>query len=272
MANETTNPLERLKQIHRKIMDPSQVFSIRETLAELDALERKIAPSEQEARGELSYLRGFVFHTAGRPRDSLPQSLEALQIDEGIPFLQDRERTRLIYDIAFQAEDIGNWELAISFYRKAVPLFDTSAEYSEDQRLGLRERLAYCLHEARSYSDALAMNRYVLAGAERLFGPDSAKLFTVLTNLAQNAHALQDTSAARGFLERLLDLAMTHKRRDQADTALFQLGVLAFEDGRFREAEIFMKRRLEMAEEGSDADRIADAKEDLATLLEKIPR
>jgi len=253
-------------------MDPLQVFSIRETLAELDTLERKIAPSEQEVKGELSYLRGFVLYKAGRPRDSLPQSLEALQIDEGTPFLQDRERTRLIYDIAFQAEDIGNWELAISYYRKAVPLFDTSAEYSEDQRLGLRERLAYCLHEASSYSEALAMNRYVLTGAEKLFGPDSSKLFTVLTNLAQNAHALNDMSAARGFLERMLDLAMTHKRWDQIDTALFQLGVLAFEDGRFQEAEVFMKRRLKMAEEGGDAHRIADAKEDLAILLERIQR
>src|SRR3712207_8354100 len=54
--------------------------------------------------------------------------------------------------------------------------------------------------------------------------------------------------------------------------SLFQLGVLSFEQGRPKEAEAFMKRRLALAETSGDPDWIADAKEDLETLYEKIGR
>ncbi|WP_243368339.1 tetratricopeptide repeat protein [Microvirga solisilvae] len=253
-------------------MDPDQFFSIRETLAELNTLEKKVSSGDQEAQGELNFLRGFVLYRAERAAESLPPSVEALRIDAARPFLSDQERTRLTYNIALQAEAVGDWRMAIEFYKKAMPLFDAASEYSEDQRLGLRERLAYCLHEARSYSEALALNKQVLAGGEKLFGPDSSKLYTVLTNLAQNAHALNEMSAARGFLERLLDIAMKRKAMDKVDTALFQLGVLSSEEGRFKEAEAFMKRRLELAEKSGNASRIADAKEDLEILYEKTPR
>jgi tetratricopeptide (TPR) repeat protein len=272
ISQEIAKPLERLKQLHRQLMDPNEVFSIKATLAELNTLEKQITAQDEEARGELNFLRGFVLNKADRPKEALPPSLEALRIDDFLRFLPDGERTRLTYDVALRAEQIGDWTTAINFYSKAAPLFDASSEYSADQRLGLRERLAYCLHEAGRYAEALAMNKQVLAGGEKLFGNESVKLFTVLTNLAQNAHALGDPDMARSSLERMLALATKHNVPEQADTALFQLGVLSFEQGRHKEAETLMKRRLDLTEKSGDARRIADAKEDLEILYEKMPR
>ena len=271
-SGEAKGSLQRLKEMHQTLMDLNRVFSISATLAELKQLEKTIPAGDSEARGELNYLRGFVLYRADRPAEALPPSLEALRIDTAIPFLPDRERTRLIYNIAFQAEAIGDWRTAIDHYRKAMPLFDASSEYSEDQRLGLRERFAYCLHEAGRYSEALALNMQVLAGGEKLFGLESNKFFTVLTNLAQNAYVLGDLSTAQGYLERLLAIATKHDDRDQINTALFQLGVLSFEQGRFEKAEAFMKRRLALAEKSGVSDRIADAKEDLEILYTKMKR
>jgi tetratricopeptide (TPR) repeat protein len=215
-------------------------------------------------------LRGFVLYCAGRPAEALLPSLKALEIDAVNPFLPDRERTRLIYDIAFQAEEIGDWNIAIDYYQKAIPLFDTSSDYSEDQRLGIRERLAYCLHEAGRYSEALKLNRQILAGGEKLLGLESEQFFTVLSNLAQNAYALGELNEAQGFLERFLALATKYDDEGRVGEALFQLGVLASEQGRFWEAETFMTRRLALAEASGHSDRIADAKEDLKILHTKM--
>lgn len=269
-SNPVEGTLQRLKEIHRTVMDPNQVFSIRAVLTELDQIEKTVSSDDSEARGELNFLRGFVLYRAGRPAEALLPSLEALEINAVKPFLPDQERIRLIYDIAYQAEEVGAWSVAIDHYRKAVPLFDASSDYSEDQRLGIRERLAFCLHEAGRHSEALALNKQVLAGGEKLLGPESEQLFTVLTNLAQNAHALGDLSEARGSLERLLALATKHDDEDRIGEALFQLGVLSSEQGRFKEAEAFMKRRLALAEANGDSDRIADAKEDLEILHTKM--
>jgi len=253
-------------------MDPSQVFSISATLTELDSLEKKIAAGDQQARGELNYLRGFVLYRAGRSTASLPHSLEALRIDTLRPFLADNERTRLTYDIALRAEESGDWATAIEFYEKAIPLFDSASEYSEDQRLALRERKAYCLHEAGRYSEALALNKQVLEAGENLFGPDSEKLLVVITNISQNAYALSDLKTARRFLDRVLTIATKHNRQTHMANALFQLGVLSFEQGQFKEAEDFMKRRLALARNSGVSSRITDAQEDLDALYEKMRR
>lgn len=254
------------------LMDPSQVFSISATLAELDRLSSQLPAGDIRTRGEISYLRGFVLYKADRPKESLPPSMDALQIDAAHPFLSVEARARLIYDIATQAEDLGQWDVAIDSYRKVIPLFDVDPNHSEDQRLGTRERLAFCLHEAGKYVEAMALNKEVLAGGERLFGPEDEKLLVVVTNLAQNAHALGDKATARTFLERRLDIATKHGKQGHIDESLFQLGVLSFEMGQREEAETFMRRRLAAAEKSGNSKRIADARDDLETLYKKMRR
>ncbi|EKF43440.1 hypothetical protein NA8A_05393 [Nitratireductor indicus C115] len=265
-----SDALDRLKAIHQMVMDPAQTFSIRATLGELDEIEPGLAESDIEARGELNYLRGFVLFRAGRAEESLPPSQEALRIDAQSPFLAPRERSRFFYHLASQAEDLAEWDIAIASYRKAIALFDDDPEVSEDQRLGTRERLAYCLHEAGDFAGALEINRQVLAGGETLFGSDSEKLLVVITNMAQNAHGLEQPDVADKFLQRRLDIASRHGNERHIDESLFQLGVVAFEQGQTEQAETFMKRRLKLAEASGDQERIADAREALDVLHEKM--
>ncbi|MCD9032420.1 tetratricopeptide repeat protein [Luteimonas sp. Y-2-2-4F] len=271
-APEAADAVARLAEIDALVMDPQRMFSISETLAELDAMETRLPPGDIAARGQLLYLRGFVLYRAGRPRESLPAGLEALRIQDRVPFLPPQAHGRFAYNMATQAEELGEWATAIDAYRMAIPQFEADPAVSEDQRLGTRERLAYCLHEAKRYDEAMEINREVLAGGERLFGADSDKLLVVIANLAQNAHALDRPDAARSLLERRLDIATRWGHEDVVDDSLFQLGVLAFETGDVAEAEAFMTRRLDLANASGDARRIANAQNDLDVLAEKLGR
>lgn len=271
-STASSDPVARLTQINELVMDRNRSFSISATLAELDALEPRLPSGDEAARGRLAYLRGFVLFRAGRAEESLSAAAVALRIDEATAFLSAHERSRFLYNVATQAEDMGRWATAIDAYREAVDHFDADPSVTRDQRLGTRERLAFCLHEAGRHAEAMAVNREVLAGGESLFGPDSDKLLTVVTNLAQNAHALGEPAEARIFLDRRLDIATRHGVQDHIDEALFQLGVLAYETGDAGEAESFMKRRLELAEASGNRSRIADAREDLDELYRKLGR
>jgi hypothetical protein len=43
--------LQRLKEMHRTVMDPNQVFSISAVLAELDQLEKTVSSGDSAAQG-----------------------------------------------------------------------------------------------------------------------------------------------------------------------------------------------------------------------------
>ena len=257
---------QRLKALHRMIMDPNQVFSASATLDELEGLEARLSPMSIEARGELNYIRGFVLYRVGRTEEALVPSAEALRIDASHPFLPANERPPFLYSVASQAEEVGAWDIAIDAYTQVIPLFDADDALSEGQRLGTRERLAFCLHEAEQYAEAFAVNERVLAGGERLYGPDSERLLVVITNLAQNAHKLGDLDKAGALLARRLDIALKHDVAGHVDEALFQLGVVAYEQGRFGEAEALMQRRLELARTSGDPSMIEEAETALEVL------
>lgn len=263
-------PIQRLRELHRMVMDPNATFSISATLGELEMLEPKLPRADGVARGELNYLRGFVLYRGGREEEALAPSMEALRIDAICPFLTASERAHFAYSLAHQAEAVGAWDIAINAYRQAILLLDTDPELSDDQRLGVRESLAFCLHEAGRYGEAFSLNEEVLAGGERLFGKDSDKLLVVVTNLAQNAHKLNDPDRARHFLMRRLRIASIHRNATDMDDSLFQLGVLAFEQGWPDEAEMFMRRRLDFARASNDPERIESAQEDLQILHAKM--
>lgn len=264
-AHEIT---QRLKTLHRMIMDPNQTFSASATLNELEDLEARLSPMPIEARGELNYIRGFILCRTGRAEDALGPSTEALRIDASHPFLSAGERSHFLYSVANQAEEVEAWDIAIDAYTQVIPLFEADAALSEDQRLGTRESLAFCLHEAGQYAEAFAINESVLASGERLFGPDSEKLLVVITNLAQNAHKLGDLDKAKDWLSRRLDIALKHDVTGHVDEALFQLGVVAYEQGRLDEAETWMQRRLELARSSGDPSRIEEAEVALGVLHE----
>lgn len=273
-ARAQTSSLGRLRDIRELVLDPKREFSISRTLAELDEIETTIkgtGPDSPE-RGELNYLRGFIHYKAKRPEQSLPPSVEAIRIDDAAPFLPPALKLKFVYNVATQAAELGRWPLAVTHYRKSLALFPSDPDTTEDQRLGTMQELAYCLHEAKQFAEAKAVNEEVLAGGERLHGAESDKLITVLNNLAQNVYGLGDLEAPRPLLERRLAIALKHGEDEAAEDTLFQLGVLAFETGRKDEAETLMKRRLAMAEASRDPARIRAAKVDLEELHAKMRR
>jgi tetratricopeptide (TPR) repeat protein len=269
-ASGETVALERLREMHQTLMDPKQVFSISATLAELDALEAKIPAGDSPERGELNFLRGYVHGRKEDFAEAVHFTREALRIDTATSFLTENDRNYALYRLAVHAKKTKEWEIAIDAYKRVIPLFAHDPTLTDSQRLGTQENLAFCLHEAGKYAEAMTINKEVLAGGERLFGAESPKLLNVINNLAQNAYELKDHVAAQIFLERRLKIAVQHEEAFHIDDSLFQLGVLAFEQSRPKEAENFMKRRLELARKSGDDDRIENAEEDLRILYEKL--
>ena len=258
--------MARLKELHRTVMDPTRISSISAVLAELETIGTRMPADATEAWGELHYIRGVLSFRAGRANESLASGIEALRIDITCPFLSEKERSLFNYNLASQAEDVGKWDVAIDAYRRVIPSFEADPKRAEDQRLGTRERLAFCLHKAGKYAEAFALNEEVLAKAEKLFGPDSEKLLVVVTSLVQNAYKLNQPDVARTFLERRLSIATKHMNIGHMDASFFQLGMLCAEQGRTEEAETFVQRRLQLARRSGDIDRIEDAEEDLELL------
>lgn len=269
-AKADDGPLTRLREIHELVMDPNRQFSISRTLAELDTLAPEVekTPVNSNARGELAYLRGFINYRAGRPQESVGPMAEANRIDAVAPFLTRSEHWRNIYDLATQARDLGDWPLALTSYEKAMPLLDADPEIDKDQRLGARQDWAYVLHEAGRFDEARKLNEYLLSEGEKLHGKDSYKLISVVINLAQNSHEMNDPAAARKWLDKYLAMASANGDNERIDDALFQLGVLSHETGKPDEARAFMKKRLELAKASGDLIRIEDA-EDMIEELER---
>ena len=259
---------ERLAAVHARVFDPNATFSVRAVLSELDDIEAVTTPGSRE-RGQILRLRSFVEEKGGRREDSIRHGEDALGIEATHPFLSLEDKVSLHYGIARQAEAAGRCAVAIPHYRAALPLMAENGT-SPNGQLGTRQRLAFCLHEAGQFAEARRVNEALLADSRALLAPDDPRTFPARTNLAQNEYSLGDTAGARTTLESLLSDAERAQDAETIDTALFQLGVLAFEGGRASEALDFMDRRLALARASRDAARLAAAQRDLQTLHDKL--
>lgn len=134
------------------------------------------------------------------------------------------------------ASDLKNFQSAAEHYGNAAEFSKTATDFDVNQRLGIRERFAFALHEAKRYDDACAANRELLEDAERLFGADDHRLSTVLINTAQNLYALRKLADAQSHLQRALAIAQARSDIEREQDLLYQLAVLASEQGRAAEA------------------------------------
>ena len=260
---------ERLTGLQARLLDPAQQFSISATLEQLDAMQAETAPGTVE-RGRAEYLRGLVLWKAERFEEAMQQDQAALAIDGVQPFLTGSERLHLNYNLGQMAEDAEQYGVAIDAYQRALALVGADPDVDAAQRLGVQESLAFCLHEAGRFEEARRLNQGTLEAEAKLAGPESIKLAVVLNNLAQNQHALKDAAGARTTLDRLLQIATRAKDGARVDTALFQLGVRAFEGGQMDEARRLLARRLQLAQASRDTRRVAKAQADLDVLEEKL--
>ena len=259
---------ERLSAIRRRVFDDHGTFSVLSVLAELDEIEPLTSPHSVE-RGRVMQLRSFVEDKGGRAEDSIRHGHQAFHIDMLHPWLSTPERVALHYSIARQAQSSGDCSTAVTHYHQVLPLMAQDGT-SRSGQLGTRERLAFCLHEVGRYTDARALNETTLAEAATLVEPDDPELFPMRMNLAQNQYALGDRTAARRSLELLLADAEAAVDAEMLDRVLFQLGVLAFEDGDSTAALALMDRRLALADASADTARSAASRRDLAVLRAKL--
>ena len=270
-AHPTTaqTPSEKIKAIHDRVMDPASKLSASDTLTQLDLID---AATGSRDAGRIDHIRAMIESKVGPADDAIRHGENALTIDATQPFLEAKERMHLEYDVGnlyIAKQDCAD---AIPHYRKAVATMSPENGVTEDQKLGTEQQIAYCLHETKDFAGAKAMNEEVLAAGARLHGAHSPLLIGGLVNLAQNQYELGDHPAARASLERVLDIATAANDAEKVDTSLFQLGVLAFEDGRKDEAETLMRRRLELAKAIGNADRIAAAQAALDELHTKMAK
>ena len=126
-------------------------------------------------------------------------------------------------------------------------------DFDANQKLGIRERFAFALHEAKRYDEAYAANLAVLEDAGRLFGADDHRLSTVLINTAQNLYALKKLAEAQTYLRRALDIAQARSDIEREQDLLYQLAVLASEQGRAAEARGYLAERVERLEKRGPA-------------------
>ena len=263
----TQSASDKIKALHDLLLDPQSRLKASDTLTDLDLIDA--APGSRDA-GRIDHLREMIETKVGPVEDAIRHGENALAIDATQPFLDAKERMHLQYDVANMYLSKQDCTDAIPLYRKAVAMMTPDNGVTEDQKLGTQQQVAYCLHETKDYAGARTLNEEVLAAAAGLHGAHSPLLIASLVNLAQNQYALGDHAAARASLERVLDIATTANDAAKVDDSLFQLGVLAFEDGRKDEAEKLMQRRLELAKAIGNTDRINAAQAALDTLHAKM--
>lgn len=260
----------RLDALDAMIFDPAATFSASKTLEDLRLVEGEIGSRAELARErkQVLHLIGIVEYKRGDMEAARDALLQSLAIDTGDPVTERIVRDH--YLVAGIAADQEDYDLAIAHYRSAADLADGVPGLTDDEKAGIREKLGYVLHEAKRYQDALAVNTGVLATGERLFGADSPKLMTVLTNLAQNAHALGRPGEAEAYLQRCRGIARASGDVEKEQDMLFQLGVLAFETGQPAAARTYMKDRIKLLAAANEPDLLDAAKQDYAELLRRL--
>lgn len=251
-----------------------------DAMAELKAL-RAYVGKRADLLGERRQILSMIGRVASRSsilpyEDGIEALAELMTLTEG----DDRSAKRRLGDRYLYAELLGAYAtipgysashaLSAEHYGKAAVMADRYDGYSDDQRAGVRQKQAFELHEAERYEEAYVLNLDVLARGEKIYGKSHPNLTTVLTNLAQNLHAMGRKQEAEPYLVRVLAIAEAENDLDTVQDLLFQRGVLAYELGRKEDAKSFMKTRIDRLRAAGEETRLATAEEDYEELLRRI--
>ena len=247
-------------------------FSGSQMSADLQALEplaQRIGPASAEM-AELRWLQCEVWRRRGGfEEEALQAGQQALAIDLATGGLEPAEQLMRHYRLGVIAEDSANWNIALHHLNATHALLQASHAntWTPTQQLCLRERIGYALHEAGHYAEALAHNQQLLQDAKQTAELDAYALRTLLNNLAQNAYELKDTHLAAQYLQERLRIVQAAQDTELACDSLFQLGVLACEQGQFEQAHQFFEQRLALAETANDDALRQQAQQDLQRLI-----
>jgi len=215
-------------------------------LQELLSSARLRSDSRPEMR-QLLILLGRVEFKRGDLAKARDHLIDGLAIDAGMA-ADANELTLDHYFLAGVAGDLKSFQTSAEHYGKAVEFSKSATDFDANRKLGIRERFAFALHEAKRYAEAYAANLQLLEDAERLLGPGDHRLSTVLINTAQNLYALKKLAEAQTYLQRALDIAQARSDIEREQDLLYQLAVLASEQGRAAEARGYLAERVERLE------------------------
>jgi tetratricopeptide (TPR) repeat protein len=238
-------------------------------LAKLETLARQIGEQSSE-RARVLRILSLAQIKQGKYEDVIASATKSLEIQAKSGALPAPAPFQLHYQIAVAAEALGRDDLELAHVREAVALLGTAPELPPDQRLGLRQKLGYALHKAGDYKEALAVNEAALKDAEKLFGPDDARLLGLLNNIAGNQFELKNYPAAGKLLQRRLDLATKSREIESADDSLLQLSLLALQEGDPTAARQLLERRVALVKDSGNAALIEKARQDLAEFDRKM--
>ena len=249
LADELTRLRERLRQLRSSASESGGHFDASQLSRELEELLTS-ARARSDARPELRQLlilMGRVECKRGELAKARDFLIEGLGIDAG-GSADPGELARDHYFLASVASDLKSFQTAAEHYGKAAEIASAAPDFDLNQRLGIGERHAYALHEARLFAEAYEVNRAVLEEGERAFGADDHRFGTVLVNAAQNLYALKRLPEAESYLARALAIARSRGEIEHEQGLLYQLAVLASEQGRAAEARALLAERVERLE------------------------
>ncbi len=257
---------ERFTPLRTTLLDPEGIFSGSQMHTDLTAL-IPLAQARGENSVELAQLYAALALLQGKRdkwEDQRSYGLKALAIQEHNPALAPDEVLALHYSLSMGAAELELTEQVIEHLRAAIALIPQDHSLDVRQQFGLRQELGFWLHMNGDYAAALAHNQQLLADAEATFGADEAELTGMLTNLAQNAYELKNMAQSEAYLQRVVSLSRQHDKLDIELDGLFQLGVLAHEQGDNAQALRYFQQRVELARTADDDYLLERAEEDLA--------
>jgi tetratricopeptide (TPR) repeat protein len=193
-------------------------------------------------------------------RDLLVAALQIAPAADADPAQLARDH----YFLASVAGDLKAFPTSVEHYAIAARLAETAAGFDMNQRLGMRERHAFALHEAKRYEEAYAANVELIATCERQFGAADQRAGTVLINTAQNLYALRRLAEAEVYLQRALVLARAAADIEREQDLLYQLAVLASEQAKPVVARAYLVERVQRVETSGSARLLESARRGLA--------
>jgi tetratricopeptide (TPR) repeat protein len=261
----------RVAALKAEIYDPSVIFSRSAKLAELRMLveDGKSRDNAKDAVRDSLLMIALVESKGGETKDVVAACREAFAIEGATP-LPDERHARARHMCAEHLKDIGAFTEAATNYQLGIKSMKAAPVFTEDQRLGSGQDLGYVLHEAGDFQAALDNNLEVLAGGEKLHGRENPLLRSVVTNIAQNLHAMGRKPEAEPYLVRALAMARAEDELWYEQDLLFQLGVLAHETGNNDAARKHMQERIALLKSKDRPDLLEDAVADMQILDEKI--
>jgi tetratricopeptide (TPR) repeat protein len=250
----------RVAEIWALLMDPQASVDAAPLISELERLATRVRerPDSGPELRQILICLGTLEYRRGDRSKARGLLIDGLAIDPGAS-ADPNQLVRDHYFLAGVASDLRSFQTAAEHYAKAAQWSATATDFDIDRRLGIRERHAFALHEAGRFIEAYEVNRSLLEEGEARFGAGDSRLCTVIVNTAQNLYALHRLAEAESYLQRALGLAKEAGEIEREQDLLYQLAVLAAEQGQATAARGYLVERVTRLERGSAAGGLREA-------------